>query len=85
MAKEKYGLTFHSKRQDKIVYRAYFPVYSTVPNSKHKFKYCIISLKLIKLLWKNSATSNQGEADTLDTMYLSFSRSMGGTELILKM
>ncbi|WVZ52779.1 hypothetical protein U9M48_003801 [Paspalum notatum var. saurae] len=24
MAKEKYGLTFHPKRQDNIVYRAYF-------------------------------------------------------------
>ena len=34
---------------------------------------------------KNSATSNQGAADTVDTMYLSFSRSMEGTELILKM
>ncbi|WVZ71244.1 hypothetical protein U9M48_019856 [Paspalum notatum var. saurae] len=25
MAKEKYGLAFHPERQDKIVYRAYFP------------------------------------------------------------
>ena len=50
MAKEKYGLTFHPNRQDNIMYRAYFPVYSTEPNSRHKFKYCIISLKLIKLL-----------------------------------
>ncbi|WVZ53440.1 hypothetical protein U9M48_004383 [Paspalum notatum var. saurae] len=25
MAKEKYGLTFHPKRQDNIVYRGYFP------------------------------------------------------------
>ncbi|WVZ88781.1 hypothetical protein U9M48_035256 [Paspalum notatum var. saurae] len=34
MAKEKYGLIFHPNRQDNIVYRAYFPEYSTQPNSR---------------------------------------------------
>ncbi|WVZ80516.1 hypothetical protein U9M48_027986, partial [Paspalum notatum var. saurae] len=46
MAMEKYGLSFHPERQDRFVYRAYFPWYKPPSGSGYCGYYVFEFLKI---------------------------------------
>ncbi|WVZ52140.1 hypothetical protein U9M48_003228 [Paspalum notatum var. saurae] len=46
MAKEKYGLTFHTRRQDNVIYRAYFPCHKKPRGSGYCGYYVFEFLKV---------------------------------------